>query len=407
VSDIKVGILGLGRGLAHLRNFIATPGAQVVGACDWYEARHERAWEHIQSTGAKTQLFKEFDAVLGLQPDAVVVASHGKVQVEHACMALEAGCHVLSEVPGAYTRDELVRLRDTVERTGKTYMLAENTCFWDFFRYFRKWVADDLFGPISMAEGEYLHYLPNTLRTPSGEPLTPTQANAGGISDAAPVWRADQPPIQYLTHDLGPLLEVLDDRCVSVTCRSAPWRCIEAPLRTDGQIALFQTAKGHLIKIMVTLNTRRPEEHRYRLFGVDGSAEWFSYEQFARRLTRAQQTRDGWERIPIGFAAQDDDTTTGHGGADSKVARAFIEAIRNATPAPIDVYRCIEYCLPGILANTSAELGGVPIEIPDMRRTPFVSTSFWDVVGLPQRDPVGGNYKAELAALRERHGLCR
>jgi hypothetical protein len=89
------------------------------------------------------------------------------------------------------------------------------------------------------------------------------------------------------------------------------------------------------------------------------------------------------------------------------VARAFIEAIRNATPAPIDVYRCIEYCLPGILANTSAELGGVPIEIPDMRRTPFVSTSFWDVVGLPQRDPVGGNYKAELAALRERHGLCR
>jgi len=36
-----------------------------------------------------------------------------------------------------------------------------------------------------------------------------------------PVWRADQPPIQYLTHDLGPLLEVLDDRVVSVN-RSDP-----------------------------------------------------------------------------------------------------------------------------------------------------------------------------------------
>ena len=399
MSDITVGILGLGRGLAHLRNFMATPGAQVIGACDWYEARHERAFQHIQVNGAEIHLFKEYDEVLNLRPDAVVVASHGKVQVEHACMALEAGCHVLSEVPGAYTQEELVRLRDTVERTGKTYMLAENTCFWDFFRYFRKWVAMDLFGPISIAEGEYLHYLPNTLRRPNGEPLMPTQAKAGGISDAAPIWRADQPPIQYLTHDLGPLLEVLDDRCVSVTCRSAPWRSREAPLRSDGQIALFQTAKGHLIKIMVTLNTRRPEEHRYRLFGVDGSAEWFSYEGFARRLTRSQQTRNGWERIPIGFAAQDDDTTTGHGGADAKVAAAFIAALQAGKPAPIDVYRGIEYCLPGIMANVSAQLGGAPVEIPDMRRTPYVASSFWDVVGLPEHDPPGANYKEEIAAL--------
>ena len=102
---------------------------------------------------------------------------------------------------------------------------------------------------------------------------------------------------------------------------------------SDGQIALFRTAKGSLIKIMVTLNTRRPEEHRYRLFGVDGSAEWFGYEQFARRLTRSQETRDGWERIPIGYAAVDDDTTTGHGGADSKVARAFIDSVKASTTA--------------------------------------------------------------------------
>jgi len=170
-------------------------------------------------------------------------------------------------------------------------------------------------------------------------------------------------------------------------------------LRSDGQIALYRTAKGHLIKIMVTLNTRRPEEHRYRLFGVDGSAEWFGYEQFARRLTRSQETRDGWERIPIGYAAREDDTSTGHGGADSKVAKAFIDAIQNNTPSPIDVYRSIEYSLPGILANKSAELGGIPIEIPDFRRTPYTSTKFWDVVGLPENDPQGGNYKQELQKL--------
>ena len=118
-------------------------------------------------------------------------------------------------------------------------------------------------------------------------------------------WRADQPPIQYLTHDLGPLLEVLDDRCVSVTCRSAPWRNPETPLRSDGQIALFHTAKGTLIKIMVTLSTARPAEHRYRLFGVAGGAECFSYEQGCRRFTRAARERDGWEFLPVGLPETD------------------------------------------------------------------------------------------------------
>ena len=402
MSNITVGILGLGRGFSHLRNFLATEGAEVIGACDWYESRHPRAKEQIASAGAKTRLLKEYDELLALKPDAIVVASHGKIQVEHSCMAMEAGCHVLSEVPGAYTLDELIRLRDTVEKTGKTYMLAENTCFWDFFRYFRKWVVDDLFGPISIADGEYLHYLPSTLRAPDGTSYTPTRAKAEGRTDMTPLWRADQPPIQYLTHDLGPLLEVLDDRCVTVTCQSGPRQSPEAPDRSDGQIALYQTEKGRLIRIMITLSTRRPEDHRFRLFGIDGSVEWFGYEQFARRLTRSQETRDGWERIPIGYAAQDADTTTGHGGADSKVAQVFIDALRNGKPSPIDVYRCIEYCLPGILAARSADQGGAPIEIPDLRRTPYTSTRFWDVVGLPESDPKGGNYKEELAELRDR-----
>ena len=47
---------------------------------------------------------------------------------------------------------------------------------------------------------------------------------------------------------------MLDDRCVSVTCQSGPYYSHEAPLRPDGQIALFKTAKSTLIRIMVTLN---------------------------------------------------------------------------------------------------------------------------------------------------------
>ena len=321
MDKLKVGILGLGRGFTHFRNFLALEEAQVIGACDRFPRLRERAEQHLTSVGASAPILPEFDDLLDLKPDAIVVATNGKLQVEHGCQAMRAGCHVLSEVPGAYTQEECMNLRQVVEYTGKTYMLGENTCYWDFFRYFRKWVAEDRFGPISIAEGEYIHHLPGTLFRPDSSRHTPTRARAAGYTDTMPIWRADQPPIQYLTHDLGPLLEVIDDRCVSVSCRSAPFRSADAPLRSDGQIAVFETAKGALIKIMVTLNTARPSEHRYRIFGIEGGAEWFSYEKHARRFSRGADHRSGWEVLPVGLGAHGDDTSAGHGGADLKLAR--------------------------------------------------------------------------------------
>ncbi len=393
MEKLRVGILGLRRGMTHLRNFMALDNALVIGGADRLPDWRAKAEEVLSPVGGV--VVPEFEDLLALKPDAVVIASNGKLQVQHACQAMEAGCHVLSEVPGADTEEELIRLRDCVERTGMTYMLGENSCFLDFLRYWHKWIAEDRFGPVSMAEAEYLHYLPATLQAPDGTRFTPSDARAQGRTDAQPVWRADQPPIQYLTHDLGPLLEVLDDRCVSVTCRSAPWRSEEAPLRADGQIALFQTAKGNLIKIMVTLSTRRPAEHRYRLFATLGAAEWFSYEGFCRLFDRAREEPEGWERVDIGSAARDDDATTGHGGTDLKLARHFTRALLDGRPAPIDIYRAIEFCLPGIVANRSAEMGGVPLQITDYRRRPFTGTKFWETVGLPEMEPEGRAYKSE------------
>ena len=391
MEKLRVGVLGLRRGITYLRNFLRLEQAEVIGACDRFEANRERAEELLGREGGR--VVPEFEDLLEMQPDAVVVASNGKCQVEYACQAMEAGCHVLSEVPGADTEEELIRLRDTVERTGKTYMLGENACFLDFLRYWRKWVIEGRFGPISIAEGEYLHYIPETLDAPDGSRLSPTEAQAQGRTDFKPSWRADQPPIHYLTHDLGPLLEVLDDRVVSVTCRSAPWQCVEAPLRSDGQIALFHTAKGTLIKITVSLNTRQPGGHGYRLFGTEGSAEWFDYEGFCRRFDRDREEEQGWERIDIGTAAPEDDTSSGHGGLDLKTARYFTEAILADKPPPIDVYRGIEFALPGIIANRSAEMGGAPLAVPDLRRQPFATTAFWNAVSLPDTEPTGRPYQ--------------
>jgi len=389
MEKLKVAVLGLRRGRTHLRNLLNIEEAEVIGAADRHPQWRREAEELVASTApeANVKIVPEFDELLAMRPEAVHVAANGRQQAECSCRAMEAGCHVLSEVPGAYTKQEWVRLRDTVRRTGMTYMLGENSCFMDFLRYWRKWLLAGRFGPVSIAEGEYVHYLPKMMQAPDGSYLTPTEVKAQGRTDCRPSWRADQPPIQYLTHDLGPLLEVLGDRCSSVTCRSAPWRCPDTPLRSDGQIAVFETAGGTLIRILVTLSTKRPGGHRYRLFGVEGGAEWFAYEGRCRLADRDRKEEDGWEWVDLGRAGSQDDPTAGHGGTDLKTTRAFVEAVLDGRDAPIDVYRAIEYSLPGIIANQSAETGGAPLAIPDLRAEPYSDTTFWDAVGLPESEP--------------------
>jgi len=395
MDKLKVGILGLRRGLSHLRNFLNTEEAEVIGAADRIGQWRDRAAEAVEKMDRKVNFVGEFEELLDLHPDAVAIASNGRLQAGHAIQAMEAGCHVLSEVPGAFTQEEIVHIAMTSERTGKQYMLAENSCFTNFLRYWRKWVVAGRFGAISMADGEYLHYLPSTMVNAAGDQFTPTEVREQGIKDVRPLWRGDQPPIQYLTHDLGPLLEVLDDRVVSVNCVEAPWWSGEAPLRADGQYGLFKTARGRLIRILVTLNTRRPGAHNYRLFGTEGSVEWYSHEGFCRRLDRERDEKEGWERVDIGTARADADVASGHGGTDIWTAITFSRALLAGKRAPIDVYRMADYSLPGILANRSAVQGGAAIAVPDIRRQPFEHTDFWDHVGIPDDEPEGRKYESD------------
>jgi predicted dehydrogenase len=203
-------------------------------------------------------------------------------------------------------------------------------------------------------------------------------------------------PIQYLTHDLGPLLEVLDDRVVSVNCVEAPWWNGETPLRSDGQYALFKTARGRLIRILVTLSTRRPGAHNYRIFGTEGSAEWYSHEGFCRRLEKTRDEKEGWERVEIGTARADvPEAASGHGGTDIWTAITFARALQAGKRVPIDVYRMADYTLPGILADQSARSGGAAVHVPDIRRAPFEHTEFWDHVGLPDDEPPGRTYESD------------
>src|SRR5207253_4096859 len=117
MKTIRVGILGVGRGMVYARAFRAVPGAETVALCDRARPRLEKAAAAFGAPEAR--LFTDYEELLR-QPeiDLVVVASDGPLHGQHIVKALEAGKHVLGEVPMDYDFEECRRITEAVERTG-------------------------------------------------------------------------------------------------------------------------------------------------------------------------------------------------------------------------------------------------------------------------------------------------
>jgi hypothetical protein len=60
-------------------------------------------------------------------------------------------------------------------------------------------------------------------------------------------------------------------------------------------------------------------------------------------------------------------TAGGHGTSEYFMCNDFVRCIVDDTEPAIDVYRGLDYSVPGICAHISAENGGEPVEVPDFR----------------------------------------
>src|SRR5690606_18218897 len=105
----------------------------------------------------------------------------------------EAGKHVLSEVIAANTLEECWELVEAVERTGGTYMMAENYCYMRPNLMVETIAERGLFGRVTHLEGAYVHDCRILYANPDGS-LT---------------WRGElrrtRDCVYYPTHSLGPV----------------------------------------------------------------------------------------------------------------------------------------------------------------------------------------------------------
>lgn len=356
-EELKVGVAGLRRGLGFVRLVSARKDCRVVAVCD---ANRARAKEAAGPFGAK--VFDSYDRFCEEPMDAVIIVTPPSTHLECTVKALDSGKHVLCEVPAVCTLEEAQQLAAKVRHTGLKYMIAENVCYFPCIQEMHRIVREGRIGEVVLAEGEYVHDCRNILYN--------RDDGLGGGSDKVPSWRNALNPIQYSTHELGPLLMILNDRIVSATCLESMFPDGGKSDVIGTQVALFKTAAGRTIRELVAFKiVREPAHHFYCLYGTKGSIETDRYNCYENLKLYSEEKPEPkiLADIPTSLAHADvppEAHAGGHGTSEYFMVDDFIRSILNDKTPPFDVTKALEMTVPGICAALSSRRNGEVVSVP-------------------------------------------
>jgi len=357
--EIRVGVVGVGRGYGFAQGAGEHLGMKLGAICDQWEERLVKAGKELNvSTYTDYEKFLEHDM------DAVILANYFHEHAPFAVKALKAGKHVMSETAACFTVGEGVELIETVEKTKKTYMFAENYPYMLFNQEMRRLYQSGTMGEFQYGEGEYVH------------PMGPEDSNS--ISCGVNHWRNWLPYMYYNTHALAPVMFVTDTWPVKVNG-------FVVPADMSDEIHYGKTARRSdiLWAMMLQMNNGA----LVRLMGISfrGHGNWYRFHCMRglmenlrtgnRNMVRVQREWFDMKKgevhemiyepnFPTGHekAAQ-----AGHGGGDYFMNYHIAEAIRTGKPPYLDVYRGVAMSIAGILGYRSANNNSNTVEIPDFR----------------------------------------
>lgn len=360
---LRVGIAGIHRGCAFLEAIRWSEHTELTAICDADPAVLEQRGPAF----GEVARFTEYEQMLDHGLDLVIVSSPAHVHVPQAIAALDRGLHVFSEVPAATSLAQCAALVQTVCRASGLYMMAENCCYMKPHMVVANMARAGLFGDLYYAEGCYVHFI-RYLDPPGGWRDQYLFGRRGGT---------------YLTHALGPILDWLDDRIMTVNCVGTGSHTEPRLGGDDSSTLLCRTAKGRMVELRNDMSSPRPARAYASLQGTKGVYEpdWGFDGKLGHRVcfypadrTHAeleweplepyeqQFLPELWRNRPAALGSQV------HGGADGLTLLDFVEAIIRDRPSPIDVYRALEMTVPGLVSEISAHQGGAPVAVPDFRQ---------------------------------------
>jgi len=196
---IRIGVVGGGFGCSFYWH--KHPNCVVQAVSDLQPERREalkNTYQCDKAYDSLEELIKDKDI------DAVAVFTGGPDHVRHSVACLKAGKHVICAVPAAMTLEDCYLLKETVEQTGLTYMMAETSYYHQAMISARQWYKEGKFGEIYYTEAEYLH--------------AGMEHVLWYDKDGKPTWRHGLPPMLYPTHCTAFLVGLTGERLTEVTC---------------------------------------------------------------------------------------------------------------------------------------------------------------------------------------------
>lgn len=378
---LKVGILGLGcRGTTQLALLHGMQDVEITAVCDVYQDRVAQALKTVP-TAKGTQDYHE---VLRMpEVEAVFVftdwLSHMKIAVEAMC----AGKDVALEVGGATSVEECWALVHTFEETGRQCMILENCCYGADEMAIINMIRQGKFGEIIHCEGAYAHDLRDEI----------------GNGDLNRHYRQEnflhRNGELYPTHELGPIAQYLrlgrGNRMVSLCSVASKSRGLHLWLqehRAASPLAQAQVNEGDIVTTLITCangetivlshdcTLPRPYSRRNVVRGTKGC--WYEDGHMMYIEGETPQPEHHWTHVgendarwlkayrhPLWQAYDAFGLRGGHDGMDYLVLRAFIEAIQQHTPIPLDAYDAAMLLSITPLSEQSIAMGGAQVAIPD------------------------------------------
>jgi predicted dehydrogenase len=119
---LRVGVMGLQRGLAHIQAWLKVPNVEIVALCEVDHRRFDGGLSAVERGGQKSKPatggdFRKF--LEGDQIDILSVAACNFWHTPAALMAVQAGKHVYVEKPGSHTAHESQLLSRASKKHGR------------------------------------------------------------------------------------------------------------------------------------------------------------------------------------------------------------------------------------------------------------------------------------------------
>lgn len=407
-KQVRLGYIGVGsRGMTHVRAALNRTDVDIVAVCDIQERSLKTCRAEIAKNGrpVASEYTGGLDAYKRLLDrkdiDAVIIATPWQFHHSQAINTLKSGKYCGCEVIAGLTVEDHWDIVHTSEQTGTPYMTLENVCYRRDVLAVLNMVRQGLFGELVHAEGGYQHNLREVLFN-NGKQIYGGGVQFGPDSASEAQWRTqfniDRDGDLYPTHGAGPVMHYLDinrgNRFTQLVSFSSKARGLSAYVNElspghpnakihykNGDITqtMINCANGETVLLTHDTHLPRPYSLGFRVQGTKGL--WMDVNQsvYFENVSK----NDDWEPVqkwldqydhPLWKMHEKAAANGGHGGMDWFVFDAFITAVREKGPAPIDVYDSVTMSVIAPLSTKSIQEGCSTQNFPDFTRGKWKST---------------------------------